>query len=290
MPQGLTGNITIEKWGPGGSNTVTLNSPVTIADGGSITIFYGVFNIGTNLTMNATTVPGTINRTVGGSMSGVLQGTGRYDLNYYSPSGDYYTNIITGPEIAGSGLNNVLINMALYSQTLTLNQPCTPVGDLTINVGTLDLGNYTIGRSAEGGVLTIANNGVLRIGGTNSLPLNYTTHAIDYGSIVEYNGATQTVSPETYSTLITSGSGTKNIAPGTAVTVEYNLTTNDLLTIESTSTINSGSLIAPYPTGNVTYNRQLLTGTNGNRHFFSSPVGSNSATNSGKIAQVWEMG
>ena len=75
-----------------------------------------------------------------------------------------------------------------------------------------------------------------------------------------------------------SGTGRKTINAGSAVSVATNLTTGDLLTIESSGPISNGSLIVNgESTGNVTYNRALREGDEyGDRHLFSSPVGSQS--------------
>ena len=56
----------------------------------------------------------------------------------------------------------------------------------------------------------------MKIGGTNTFPSNYSTHAIGATTTVEYNGTTQSVavlnSAQDYGHLIISGSGTKTLA------------------------------------------------------------------------------
>ena len=124
----LTGSLTINNTGPAGNNIVTLNNAIATADGGSVNIVNGVFNAGTNLTMATIS---TINRS-GGSMTGIPQGTGSYNVNY---SGNSMT---TTSELSGSGLNSLTSAMA-SGQTLTLSQNITPHGDLTVISGILDL-------------------------------------------------------------------------------------------------------------------------------------------------------
>ena len=80
----------------------------------------------------------------------------------------------------------------------------------------------------------------------------------------------------------------KTIEAGSDVTVTTALVTNDLFTINSTSLSDNGSLIVIGTSdGDVTFNRTLNTGTAGDRHFFSSPVKTNSEANSGTVTQVW---
>ena len=84
------------------------------------------------------------------------------------------------------------------------------------------------------------------------------------------------------------------IDAGGALTVNHNLTNSRTLTINSSGTASSGSLIVVgSSTGFVTYNRQLNTYsteppyTNYDWHYFSSPVGSNTESNTGKITAVY---
>ena len=97
----------------------------------------------------------------------------------------------------------------------------------------------------------------MKIGGTNALPANY-TYSLGATSTVEYSGEAQSSTPGTYGNLTTSGTGTKTIIAGSAVTVATDLTTFDRLTIESTAVNSNGSLIVNgTSTGKVTYNRLM---------------------------------
>ena len=81
-----------------------------------------------------------------------------------------------------------------------------------------------------------------------------------------------------------------NIEAGGALTVTGNLVNSGTLTLQSSGVTSSGSLIVSgTSTGNVTYNRQMRTEANdGDYHYFSSPIASNVATNSGKVATVYQ--
>lgn len=280
LPANLTGSLKINNSGASGANTVTLSNATTIGNGGSLNIMNGKFAAGTNLTMGTTS---SISRS-GGSMTGTPQGTGNYNLNY---SGNSLT---TTTELTGSGLND--FNVALNSgQTLTLAQTKPITGNLAVTSGILDLGSYNLNRASSGGTLSVSDGGTLRIGGTNSMPLNYAGHSFTSGSNVEYYGADQTITPETstgYGNLTLSGTGTKLIAAGAAVTVQSGLTTSDKLTIMSDSLGNNGSLIVRGSTaGKVTYKRQLHKGPYGDYYYFSSPVVSNSDGNAATVTYVW---
>ena len=78
--------------------------------------------------------------------------------------------------------------------------------------GTLDLAGFTANRSTAGGVLTVAAGASLRIGGTATLPSNYSTNTLNPTSTVEYYGANQAVANTTYGNLLLSGTGTKTVA------------------------------------------------------------------------------
>ncbi len=92
------------------------------------------------------------------------------------------------------------------------------------------------------------------------------------------------------SDLTIGSSSSLNIEAGGALTVNGNLVNSGTLTIQSSGLTSSGSLIVTgTSTGNVTYNRQMRTEANdGDYHYFSSPVASNSATNSTKVSAVWQ--
>ena len=222
-PTALTGSLTINN-----SNGVTLTDAARTITTGTLNLVDGIFNtipVATNRLSIGSTA--TINRS-GGSIAGTLQGTGVYNLTY---TGNSKTS---GPEAANTGLNNVTVNLTA-AQTLTLDSTVVaPDGNLSVSAGILDLGSNSINRSAAGGTLTVSNGATLKIGGTNTLPLNYNTHSIGSSSTVEYSGTSQTVavinSSQNYGNLTLSGSGTKTVAGA--------------ITASGTTTVNSGVTFA----------------------------------------------
>jgi hypothetical protein len=280
LPSNLTGKLTINNTGTT-NKTVTLSTAFTVAPGGSIDIVSGIFAAGTNLTMSG----GTAIYRCGGSMSGTPSGS--YDLYFNGQS------MTTSGEVTGQGLNNVTVE--LYDgEVLSLDKNIAPDGDLTIASCVLDIRGYTCNRSEPGGSLILSGCAALLAGGTGSMPAGFETYDLGPTSTVVYYGADQEISPVTYGNLVMSGTGVKTITAGSAVTVNTSLTTDDRMTIESTSLENSGSLIVNGSCdGRVTFKRQMRTGADdaGDYHFFSSPVGDLSlsefiSANPGKINQI----
>ena len=58
----------------------------------------------------------------------------------------------------------------------------------------------------HGQQLVVAAGATLKIGGTGTFPANYATHSLASTSTVEYSGAAQTVTAESYGHLALSGS------------------------------------------------------------------------------------
>jgi hypothetical protein len=119
--------------------------------------------------------------------------------------------------------NNLIIDNVGSTVTLTANIAVS--GNLSVSNGTFDLGAFTANRTAAGGTLTVANNAVLKIGGTNTYPANYTTNTLVVASTVEYAGTNQTVANQLYGNLKLSsstGAAVKTF-PATALTIVGNL-------------------------------------------------------------------
>ena len=196
----------------------TMSADVIIDNASGVTLSANNRTLNGNLTLTAGTLAATTRLTMGtgfvinrseGSLTATTLG-GTYDVNY---TGNSKT---TGPELLGGGLRNVTVALTT-GQTLTLDQNRAPDGNLLISSGTFDLSTFTFNRSAAGGTLTVANGATLRIGGTGTLPSNYTTYTINANSTstVEYYGTAQIVGNTTYGNLVLSGSGTKTLQSGT---------------------------------------------------------------------------
>jgi hypothetical protein len=228
LPNNLTGSLTIND--PGG--TVTLNNGETIFSGGTLNIVSGTFAAGANLTMATLS---TINRS-GGSMTGKIQGTGLYNVNYTGNS------MATSSELSGAGLTNVVVSLS-GGQTLTLSTNASPDGNLTVNSGTLNLSTNSINRSTAGGTFTLANGASLLVGGTSNFPSNYSTVSLGAASTVNYDASgPQTVAAETYGNLVFSGSGAKSMPSGTSVTGNLSITGSASASVGAGLALNVGTL------------------------------------------------
>ena len=218
-----------------GSN-VTLNKNITISGSSSALTINGSFNpseaptylvTSTNVTVNSggiLYVKGT-NFTDNYSISGATSFNSGSVVDYSSASSNQtissafsYATL----RITGTGIKTLASSLPALRSTLATD------GNIYVNGGVLDLQTYTADRGASvaGGVLSVANNATLKIGGTNILPANYNAYTFVVASTIEYNGAAQTVAAATYGNLTlssSSGSVTKTF-PATPFTISGNLT------------------------------------------------------------------
>ncbi|HAQ18048.1 MAG TPA: hypothetical protein DCR40_02300 [Prolixibacteraceae bacterium] len=274
------------------------------------------------LSSGATLEIGSADGIISGSTQGNLRNSGTRTLS----TGATYIYNGSGNQSLGTGLPGTIQNLTLSgSGTKTMSEATIINSLVTIDDGvTLDESTRTM--TLPGGASIVVNgtldfsdaNGEIRTGesGTSTLTMgtlgliksldpnglgpvtngslstqiggSWATNLGSAGS-VEYNRlSAQPVTSGDYYNLTISGSGTKTIAAGTAVTVNGNLITNGLLAINSDAT-NSGSLIVNGTnTGDVIYNRYMdHTGTTYSRWYITSaPVnatGFNSTTNANKI-------
>ena len=230
-------NLTIS-----GNGTSTLLGTVSI--NGDLTVSGGTLDL-TSFTADRSISGGAL--TIAASCTLRIGGTGTIPANYtsqvFDPTStiDFYGTTQTIP--AGTYPNVTASNSG---GSVTLGGNIIVVGDLNISCSTFDLTSFTANRSAAGGTLTIAALCTLRIGGTGtSLPINYTTHAFDPTSHIDYYGTGQTVPAGTYDNLIVSGAGT-TITLSANVDVVGNLTvsdgTLDLSTFTANRTTSGGTL------------------------------------------------
>ncbi len=129
--------------------------------------------------------------------------------------------------IAPATVNNILEiygNLTITSGTLRIDNYATKLsirGNLSI-AGTLDVSKSDItnpgNRVFAGGSITMTGNGLLKIGGTNTFPSNYSTISLAASSTVEYCGTNQTVRGGiTYGNIHITTVGTKSLAANTNV-------------------------------------------------------------------------
>ncbi|MFN3997632.1 T9SS type A sorting domain-containing protein [Algoriphagus sp.] len=203
---------------------LTMNSAGSIES--TLTLTSGNLAAGANLSM----LTGSEILRNAGSVTGILQGTGAYDVSYFGNSKT------SGPELGNTGLRDLNINLTA-GQTLTLSgTPALPDGNLTLLSGTLNAGASSIDRSSAGGNLTLGPNTTFITSGNDiaAFPINYTTRTIDASSTVEYLGTNQTVAINTYGNLILGGaSGVKTFAGATTIAGN--------LSIAATTSANLGS-------------------------------------------------
>ena len=205
---------------PGSGNNVTLD--------GANTINVNVAAVCNNLTLDnaglVLTILNGYSLTVSGNLS-LSDGTFNSAASFPSVAGSVN---LTGGTFGYTHSGNQSISVQNYpnlaingSGIKTLAGNITPSGNLSVFGGTLDLGTFTANRLASGGTFEISNGASLLIGGTGSLPANYTTHLIGSASTIEYAGTNQDVatlnSSQYYGNLATSGTGTKTLAGNIAL-------------------------------------------------------------------------
>jgi len=163
-----------------------------------------------------------------------------------------------GGSFTTSFSNIVIANTA---STVTLNVNAAISSNLTVSAGTFDIGAFTANRTTVGGTLFVGNNATLKIGATNTYPINYAANSLIVASTVEYAGTNQTVANVSYGNLklsSSSGNAIKTfsataltvagnlvsvVGSGTSVgfTAASNLTVNGMVSLDASSTFNAGS-------------------------------------------------
>jgi fibronectin-binding autotransporter adhesin len=226
---GLTyGNLTLN-----GGGTKTAAAAMTVA---------GAFLLDTSTTFAASTFTH--------NFSGAFTNNGTFTPSTgtanFSGTADQSIAGTTAPQT----FNNLTVNKA--SGVLSPTSNLSIAGNLTVTAGTLSLGSFTADRTSAGGTLSVAATGILKIGGTNGFPANYTTNTLNATSTVEYNGTAQTVAAQTYGNLTLSGGNTKTPAAGLTVATTF--------TIATSTTFAAGSLTHNFG-GDFTNNGTFSPGT-----------------------------
>lgn len=198
-------NITINN-----NSGVLLPASITIAN--DLVMNAGILNTNNfNITIAG-------NWTNNASTSAFNYGTGTVTFNNNA------TKILGGTFT--TSFNNLTVNSSASTLSLGINTNIT--GNLSVNSGVFDLGSFTVNRATLGGILTVANNATLRIGGTGTYPINYSNSNLVTASTVEYSGTNQIVSNQSYGNLKLSsslGAVTKTF-PNTTLTVIGDLTSS----------------------------------------------------------------
>ena len=173
----------------------------------TLTLTTGVLTAGTNLTMWSGS---TISRS-GGSMTGTIQGSKKYNVTYTGSSG-----ISTGPELTS---NTLILTCSLTSATVTLGTALT-VDSLSITSGTLKAGqnNITISSNfSNTSSATAFAAGTAKVIFTGSSAVTVTgTFAIAFNSLQLSSGLTNTITFSNTNGI--SIADTLELAGGTTVT------------------------------------------------------------------------
>jgi predicted outer membrane repeat protein len=279
----IGGSIEITLGGVWTTNTGTNVSPTDILiAGGTMNCNNSTMNITGNLTLGPSgngLVGGTFNGNTGTvNLSGNLTtNTGGSGPSPSFTGGTNFNFVGAGNQSSGGTLSPTFVNLTVNkTNTLTLGVNSSVTGNLTVTAGTFDLQGFTVNRNAAGGTLTVSNGTLLKVGGTNPLPTNYSTHSIGSTSTIEYSGTTQPVSAlnsaQNYGNLTISGSGTKTLQAATTVvgnllisggTLDVSLT-NFALNVAGNFTNNVAAANFTPRAGTVTFNGSGPQSLNGN--------------------------
>lgn len=223
-----------------------------------------------NLTISAgTLVANNFNISIAGNWTNNVAATA-----FTAGSAAVIFNGTTAQAIGGTlatSFNNLVV--AGTANTVTLNTNTSIGGNLSVSSGTFDLSTFTANRATTGGMLMVANNATLKIGGINTYPTNYTINTLVVASTVEYSGTNQTVANQLYGNLTlssSSGAAVKTF-PVTALTVVGNLSSN----------LGAGTSVSFTAASNTTVNGNvsISASTTFNGGSFSHNIGSNWVNN-----------
>ncbi|MGN6490980.1 MAG: T9SS type A sorting domain-containing protein [Agriterribacter sp.] len=216
-----------------------------------------IFNAGTytyavngNVESNGTLNGGTSTFNMTGAASHVSGSTGTHFYNFTVTGGviantnfqvdhDFNNNgtfnatggelIMTGStpgSIGGSTNPSTIAHLNIHKENnvaVTLARNISAINSLRVTEGIFDVGAFTLSQDAiDLGELAVEDGGVLKIGGTNTLPV-FDSYSLDTLSTVDYAGSTQSIATSvTYGNLAVSTAGTKT--PGAALTMLHDFT------------------------------------------------------------------
>ena len=242
--------------------TVTLNKNITVTGGSSLLTVSGTLNPGESPTYTGTITALTVNN------AGVLHVKATSFAGNYIVSGATTLNAGSIVDYSSITLNQTVSSTYTYAtlkisgsgtKSLAANLPAlrstaAAEGNIYVNAGTFDLLGFTANRgtTTAGGIISVANNAILKIGGTNSFPVNYLTKTLVVASTVEYSGTAQTVTSLTYGNLSFSSSAGAVVKtlPATALTIAGNLS----------SMVGSGTAVSYTAAANTSINGNVSIG------------------------------
>jgi hypothetical protein len=149
-------------------------------------------DLGAN-TANRNTIAGSL--TLGANATLRIGGGGTIPANFsthsFSSSStvEFYGNAQTVTTLNSSQNYGNIIVSAPANELKEVNGAIGIAGNLTINSGIFSTSTFSANRLTAGGTLTVANGATLRIGGSGTLPSNFSTHVIGATSTIEYSGA-----------------------------------------------------------------------------------------------------
>ena len=197
------------QYNPGGANTQspTGASTVSIDD---LTVTTGTLNVGMTGTFN---------------LKGNVSVASSQTLNFNSASAATINlNGTSAQTISGAGTLTFGANESIAVSNaagVTLQRSIAPAANLSVTSGILDLSTFTADRGSAGGTLTVSNGATVKIGGTGTIPANYSTHSIGSTSTIQFNGSNQNWgalnSSQNYGNVIVSPSGTTTLTASVVV-------------------------------------------------------------------------
>ena len=120
------------------------------------------------------------------------------------------------------------LTIAGIANTVALGINANIDGNLTVSSGIFDLATFSANHVTFADIITVGNGATLKIGGTNTFPVNYLTTTLATASTVEYAGTNQTVATKTYGNLTLSSSSGAAVkgSPTSPFSIVGNLTLN----------------------------------------------------------------
>ena len=229
----------------GGNLTVTGNGIINIPgslinNSGSIALGAGTLNVYGDLEIKGGTI---------GSGAGNISITGDWINNGGTFSSGTGTVTFAGmAQTIDGSVSTDFYNLTIAgSGTATLGINARVAGDLSVITGVLDLAGFSCNRITPGGTLLVANQAELLIGGTGSLPSDFSTVSLGSSSVVEYYGSAQTVSAlsglQTYGNIVLSGGGARLISANVTATGNLSISAGVQVTLATGTTSTAGSLI-----------------------------------------------